>query len=193
MGETGGEFRTRIHHHRSDIRTKKKTPIGSHFNGKGCEMRDMRVTFLEHFKWEPQGTLPYDPNKARRLQAERKWQNNLLTYQPFGLNTMPAPQDRTVLPLVVPYSSAALKVTNLCRQTYNQLLCDKKDTFYKPMVGAYKRNHNLKDLLTSAKISWTKTPRTRTQGTPPPPRPNSDKTQKLAKWKNNLIKNKKIY
>ena len=67
VGETGGEFRTRIHHHRSDIRTNKKTPIGSHFNGKGCEMRDMRVTFLEHFKWEPQDTLPYDPNKARRL------------------------------------------------------------------------------------------------------------------------------
>ena len=159
VGETGGEFRTRIHHHRSDVRRNnddnrsRRSIIGSHFNSGLCNKDDMRITFLEHFNRIERGDLKYDPNKLRRLQLERKWQIRLVTCTPFGLNKVTSPMDESLLPLVVPYSETAQKMSKLCRSAYAELRCLTPQLFYKEMVSAYQKNPNLKDTLTRCRLS----------------------------------------
>ena len=151
IGETGGPFKVRMAHHKNAIKYSKG-PIGKHFKEGTCTPADMRLTFLEHFDRLDGAGLDFDPNKAKRLALERKWQVALNTGKPFGLNTLSNPQDTRVTPILIPYSDSAIKMTKLCRQTYQRLMCWRPQVFYQKIVAAYKRNPNLKDLLTRSRL-----------------------------------------
>ena len=77
VGETGRTLRERITDHLSNIRTKKSTPVGLHFNLPDHNIRDFRVMGLEHVN---RADLNY-----RRLR-ECTWQLLLQTSHPYGFN-----------------------------------------------------------------------------------------------------------
>jgi hypothetical protein len=77
VGETGRTLRERITDHLSNIRTKKPTPVGLHFNLPDHNIRDFRFMGLEHVN---RADLNY-----RRLR-ESTWQLLLQTSHPYGIN-----------------------------------------------------------------------------------------------------------
>lgn len=80
VGETGGPLRERLNNHRSDVKTKKQTPIGIHFNSENHSFGDLEITVID--------LLDTEKIYARR-DAEYSWQLKLGTIYPQGLNGLP--------------------------------------------------------------------------------------------------------
>ena len=148
VGETGLSFRKRINIHRSDVRLKKDTAVATHFNSGSCRATHLRVLYLEVLKNTGDITL----NKIGRLEAERKWQLALKTYSPFGLNTVPSPKDSGVTPFVITYSATAVEGAKLVKTSFNKLKAKHPNILYKLCVIAFKRGHNLRDLLVRSRL-----------------------------------------
>ena len=149
VGETGFSFRKRINIHRSDVRLKKDTAVATHFNSGSCRATHLRVLYLEVLKNTGDITL----NKIGRLEAERKWQLALKTYySPFGLNTVPSPEDSGVTPFVITYSATAVEAAKLVKTSFNKLKAKHPNILYKRCVTAFKRGQNLRDLLVRSRL-----------------------------------------
>jgi hypothetical protein len=83
VGETGRCLSERLTDHRSNIKTKKDTPIAIHFNIPGhSTMRDLKAIAIEKI------TDTNNPLRTRK-QKETLWQNRLGTIYPHGLNCYP--------------------------------------------------------------------------------------------------------
>ena len=148
MGETGLFFRKRINIHRSDVRLKKDTAVVTHFNSGSCRATHLRVLYLEVLKNTGDITL----NKIGRLEAERKWQLALKTYSPFGLNTVPSPEDSGVTPFVITYSATAVEAAKLVKTSFNKRKAKHPNILYKRCVTAFERGQNLRDLLVRSRL-----------------------------------------
>ena len=77
IGQTGRTFCSRIREHRNDIRNKKDTPTGVHYNSKGHSIDDFRAIIIER-------VVPNDA--AWLLEREDFWIKRLETKTPKGLN-----------------------------------------------------------------------------------------------------------
>lgn len=82
VGETKRELRERLTNHRSDIKTRKLTAIGIHFNGSEHSVLDVQAVAIEQIIEGPFSDIT-------RKQREQFWQNKLCTKFPDGLNCMP--------------------------------------------------------------------------------------------------------
>ena len=77
VGETGHSLRERLSQHRSDIRLKKNTAIGVHFNSEGHSHLDVKMIPIEQFS---------ENNSDVRRRKEKHWQKVLRSVYPEGLN-----------------------------------------------------------------------------------------------------------
>lgn len=80
IGETGDTIRNRLNNHRSNINTKKQTPIGIHFNLIEHNITHLRISLVEQLDNNPLNN---------RKEREYYWQNKLGTIYPKGLNGLP--------------------------------------------------------------------------------------------------------
>lgn len=80
IGETGDTLRNRLNNHRSDIKNKKQTAVGVHFNTLHHTMRDISITPIEILETD---------SIEHRKNREYYWQNKLGTIYPRGLNGLP--------------------------------------------------------------------------------------------------------
>lgn len=78
VGETGRQLSERLANHKSNIKLKRNTPVASHFNENGHTIQDLSITPIEQIK-QPK-------NQTLRWQRELGWIEELMTYNPFGLN-----------------------------------------------------------------------------------------------------------
>ena len=82
VGETGRCLAERLTDHKSNIKTKKLTPISIHFNQSDHNLnRDLKAIAIEKI------TDSQDP-VAQRKEREIFWQNKLSTRHPHGLNNL---------------------------------------------------------------------------------------------------------
>lgn len=79
VGETSRSLRQRLTDHRSNIKTKKQTPIGIHFNSPAHTVHDLKAVAIELITQQNQTALV-------RKQREEFWQLKLKTKYPYGLN-----------------------------------------------------------------------------------------------------------
>ena len=148
VGETGLSFSKTINIHRSDVHLKKDTAVVTHFNSGSCRATHLRVLYLEVLKNTGDITL----NTIGRLEAERKWQLALKTYCPFRLYTVPSPKDGGVTPFVITYSATAVEAAKLVKTPFNKPKAKHPNILYKQCVTAFKRGHNLRDLLVKSRL-----------------------------------------
>src|SRR5579872_6995483 len=79
VGETGRGLKDRLYNHKSDIKTKEKTPISIHFNSENHSGLDLEMIGIEK--------IADQPNSIKiRKRKEQEWQNRLETKHPKGLN-----------------------------------------------------------------------------------------------------------
>ena len=78
VGYTTKELRTRINHHRSNIRTNQQIYISKHFNLQNHTIADMIVQPIDQAN-----------NTTELHKLEQFWINTLHTLVPFGLNVSP--------------------------------------------------------------------------------------------------------
>ena len=83
VGETGRCLGDRLTDHRSNIKAKKLSPIGQHFNEPDHNFNDLTAVAIEKIANAPNALL-------RRRQREKFWQLKLGTIFPNGLNNNPA-------------------------------------------------------------------------------------------------------
>ena len=171
VGETGLSFRKRINIHRSDVHLKKETAVATHFNSESCRATHLRVLYLEVLKNTGDITL----NKIGRLEAERKWQLALKTYSPFGLYTVPSPEDGGVTTFVITYSSTAVEAAKLVKTSFNKLKAKHPNILYERCVTAFKRWQNLRDLLVRSRLGKARKDRIRLKS-------GSDYINKCIRW-----------
>ena len=148
VGETGNTFKKRMSRHISDVRLKKSTPVGSHFNQGQCSLLSLELTFLETLK-------PVEKqykNKSMRLDRERFWTQKLQAFEPFGLNQIPRPLDRPLMPFVIPFSDSAVEIGKIARDTFEQIKAIFPAKFPQTFVTAFSKNKNLKDALVKSKF-----------------------------------------
>jgi len=164
VGETGNSFRTRINQHLSDIRLGKSTPVGTHFgqNKTNCDIHDVSVFFLETVESSEKAYS----SKCSRLDCERRWIMQMVTFKPHGLNTLNREGENPVLPLVIPFSETATEITKFARDIFEQIKAAYPRAFPHGYIPAYSRNKNVTDMLVSAKMSK-----------PPPPTPTQEETE----------------
>lgn len=83
VGETGRCLADRLNDHRSNIKNKKDTPIGIHFNKEGHNVnRDLKAIAIEKIEDSEQAIIT-------RKKQESSWQTKLGTKYPWGLNGYP--------------------------------------------------------------------------------------------------------
>jgi hypothetical protein len=80
VGETHGALRDRLNGHRSDIKTKKHTPIGIHFNSTNHSINNVQIIPIEILNTD---------NINFRRSREFYWQLRIGTIFPNGLNNYP--------------------------------------------------------------------------------------------------------
>ena len=79
VGETGRGLKDRLNNHKSNIKTKEKTPISIHFNSENHSGLDLEMIGIEK--------IADQPNSIKiRKRKEQEWQNRLETKHPKGLN-----------------------------------------------------------------------------------------------------------
>lgn len=148
VGETGNTFKKRMSRHISDIRLKKPTPVGTHFNQGQCTLLSLEIVFLETLK----NTEKQYKNKSMRLDRERFWTQKLQTFEPHGLNKIPRPLERPVMPFVIPFSDSAIEISKIARDTFEQLKAIFPTKFPQTFVTAFSKNKSLKDTLVRSKF-----------------------------------------
>lgn len=79
VGETSRALRDRLNDHLSNVRLRKQTPVGLHFNLPGHSLGDLQITGIERF--QPGAT-------SIRKAKELTWQNLLQTAHPLGINSL---------------------------------------------------------------------------------------------------------
>lgn len=77
VGETSRNLTQRLTDHRSNVKTKKITPISLHFNSPGHSPYDIFAIPIEKIR---------NNNVTARRQREQFWQKKLGTKKPWGLN-----------------------------------------------------------------------------------------------------------
>ena len=79
VGMTTQKLSTRLNHHRTNIFTKRRTYLHSHFNLPDHTIKNLTIQAIDKVN-----TNPNDPSELRKL--EKFWIKTLQTYQPIGLN-----------------------------------------------------------------------------------------------------------
>ena len=111
IGQTSRPLRTRILQHLADVRARRNTPIGEHFD----------ICGLDCFSF---AGLERVPDEDQRLAKESAWIRRLHTAIPSGLNTITAERQREVI--VLPNSQCADRTLAICRaMTSSKLTCAK--------------------------------------------------------------------
>ena len=145
IGQTGNSLRDRHNAHKSDILTKKDTPISRHFNLPNHSLLNYKITPLEQIT----GPNP----KNQRLIKEISWITKLKSITPLGLNTISSTSSPQILPLVIPYSSTAVAIAQQAKTLFNALQNQLPTPFSSyQLIISYKRRKNLQDTLVSAKL-----------------------------------------
>jgi hypothetical protein len=83
VGETARPLADRLANHKSTIRHFKDTPIATHFNQHDHAIRDLKITPIEQIK--------HTDSRGPRLERERYWMEELMSYSPFGINRIQQP------------------------------------------------------------------------------------------------------
>ena len=112
IGQSSRPLRTRIQQHLADVRARRNTPIGEHFD----------ICGLDCFSF---AGLERVPDEEQRLGKESAWIRRLHTATPSGLNTMTEERHRQVI--VLPNSQCADRTLAICRaMTSSRLTCAKR-------------------------------------------------------------------
>jgi tripartite motif-containing protein 2/3 len=82
VGETSRTLRERLTDHRSNIKTKKPTPISVHFSTPMHSFQDLRIIAIEKIPEQTNSLL-------NRRDRENYWIKKLATKHPQGLNYLP--------------------------------------------------------------------------------------------------------
>ena len=82
VGETGRPLAHRINDHLSNIRNRKDTPVGLHFNTPSHTIQHFSIMGIEHINQEMT-----DSSAIQRMK-EMTWQNLLQTAYPHGINNL---------------------------------------------------------------------------------------------------------
>ena len=148
VGETGNKFRKRLMYHILDIKHKKATPVGTHFGLGECSLLTLDITFLETLKT----TDKQYKNKSMRLDRERFWTQKLQTFEPVGLNKIPLPLEKPLMPFVIPFSESSIQIAKVARDTFDQIKATFPTKFPHTFVTAFSKNKNIKDILVRSKF-----------------------------------------
>jgi len=149
VGETSTPFKTRIGIHMSDIKKKKftRSPVAIHFAGGDCTIDDVRITLLEHYPCRSD-----KQDKVTRLEGERKWQERLYSFVPYGLNQMPAPRsNHAMIPFINKFSETGVKAARIVKETFITLKADNPRALFHRQVAAFERSKNLRDTLCTSR------------------------------------------
>ena len=106
------------------------------------------ITFLETLK----NTEKQHRNKNMGLDKERFWTQKLRTFHPHGLNKIPRPLERPVMPFVIPFSDSAIEISKIARDTFEQIKAIFPAKFPQTFVTAFCKNKNLKNTLVKSKF-----------------------------------------
>ena len=77
VGETERTLEERAKEHLADVRLKRTSPVGQHFNQDGHTIDSMKIGILERL---------FTESRPLRLIKERDWITRLGTVLPAGLN-----------------------------------------------------------------------------------------------------------
>ena len=88
VGETQRMLSDRFTDHRSNISTRKDTPIANHFNLPGHSISSIAIAPIDMVSAAEVSSCRNDPKKLRSLilRKEAHWQQQLFTYEPHGIN-----------------------------------------------------------------------------------------------------------
>ena len=138
VGETQNSLRTRLNNHLSDINIKKPTNVSIHFNG---HFHGTEHDIDQHFRITP---IMKVPHQRQRRYREACLIKNFKTYFPFGLNDRSdnLSQNDAFIPLVLPYHPTSYEFAKAIKDKNIEHNASKNR-----IIVAYKRNKNLKDLL----------------------------------------------
>lgn len=88
VGQTQRKLSERLTDHRSNVLTRKNTPIGNHFNLPGHSIKNILITPIHEIPPTELFSFRDNPTKLRNrlLHLEAYWQQQLMTYEPHGIN-----------------------------------------------------------------------------------------------------------
>jgi hypothetical protein len=84
VGETARSLNSRLTNHRSTIKTGRDATLANHFTQKDHSINDLSITPIEQLQNENDERK----NKHKRLTRETYWIKELMTYTPYGINTL---------------------------------------------------------------------------------------------------------
>ena len=149
VGETRNSLKSRLQRHISDIRTYKNTTVADHFNYE-CQsdynVADMKIYPIEFI--HDQGTA--HKNEAKLLKRETHWIEELQTLEPNGLNIRKS--SKRNINVSMTFSNTAWRAFKLIRESYENLKTKFPKAFSPELVCSYKRNKNISEYVTRAKL-----------------------------------------
>ena len=149
VGETRNALKTRLLRHISDIRLEKDTAVARHFNSECASAyyeADLKIYPIEFV--QDQGS-PHK-NDAKLLKRESHWIEALNTLDPYGLNKRKS--SRLNINVSMTYSNTAFRAFKIIRESYERLKTQFPKAFTSELVSSYKRNKNISEHLTRAKL-----------------------------------------
>ena len=156
VGETTQRLKDRINQHRSDINREQTTAVAMHFTGQCGSINFLKVIPIEAIQRQiPAAYTPAGiPDRCDRLfflQREQFWMKKLNTLSPDGMNIRK--ELCSIIPLTLKFSDFSHQVKQVVKPHYQRIQELYYGAFHKHhLVTAYKRNHNLQDLLVRAKL-----------------------------------------
>ena len=123
-----------------------------HFNKSSCHcLYEEDLTIIPIFQGPNLETL--ELKKQALSEIEDYFMTKMKTYAPYGLNLATKKQkDAPALHFIVPYSATATRAAQIVKRHYLKLQECMPLDFNLPLLTAYSRNKNLRDILVSAKI-----------------------------------------
>ena len=152
VGQTSTSIHERLVHHRSDINTKKTTPVADHFNNNSCGgISSLTITPVEIVPRNSPVDLIRMKELLFRMEREQHWIAKLNTLAPHGLNKkkeLPPP-----LPFIPQYSDQAGKLTEMAKTSFSKIKQMLPGPFFRTrFLGTNSRNKNLKDILVQTNL-----------------------------------------
>ena len=145
VGETGNTLRDRFNQHKSDIRLKKDTAIGNHFNTSDHSLEHLKIMPIEEIQGD-------NPNLLIRQKTELIWINKLNSLQPNGLNERLEKLPNDIIPFVIPFSKTAGAIVQKVKPLYSSIQEKFPNILPQKLVAAFTRNPNIKDNLVHSKL-----------------------------------------
>lgn len=147
VGQSSTSTHERLVQHRSDIKTKKATPVSEHFNNNICGgLTSLTITPVEIVPRKSKDKLIPMKELLFRMEREQSWINRLNTKAPHGLNKkneLPPP-----IPFIPKFSDQSGTLTQMVNSSFSKIKQNFPGPFFRArFLSANRRNKNLKDML----------------------------------------------